>query len=314
VLRVDLTTPHVYVHPLMRALAQRSPLSSLAAGHSRLVAATNGGYYDFATGDPLGPVVVAGALRTGSTTASEVVGVTGTGRVRSGTVALAGTATSRRVSIRVHGLNTSLPVSGLTVYTARWGSAPVPLPRDAVSRKVAKGLVASGAGRWDYVPASGQLLVARGSTATTWLRGLRTGAAVQLSLAAVMKPTSFRQAYAVGSQLVAPGGITRTGLRCRTRYPQPARTAVGLADGGRILVLTVVEDHPGTSLHGLDSDQMARVMHDLGVSEAYLLDGSGSSEMLARMPANPTRLSLRNYPADGQERTMPLGLGIFAPH
>jgi hypothetical protein len=65
-------------------------------------------------------------------------------------------------------------------------------------------------------------------------------------------------------------------------------------------------------MHGLDAAQMARLMKDLGAGEAYLFDGSGSTELLARMPSNPSALSLRNYPADGAERAMPVGFGIFS--
>jgi hypothetical protein len=73
-------------------------------------------------------------------------------------------------------------------------------------------------------------------------------------------------------------------------------------------------------MHGLDQDQLARVMQNLGARNAFLWDGSGSSEMLARVPhagdhancVNPDdHLSCRNYPADGQERWQPLGIGIF---
>jgi exopolysaccharide biosynthesis protein len=119
----------------------------------------------------------------------------------------------------------------------------------------------------------------------------------------------FAQAYAVGSRLVHDG-TARTGMECRRRYPQPARTAIGFADGGKRLILAVVEDDPGTPMHGLDADQTARLMHDLGASEAYMFDGSGSTEMLARLPRS-SALSLRNYPADGLERPMPVGFGIF---
>jgi hypothetical protein len=41
VLTVDMTQPGISLRPLMRHLAQRSPLSTLAAGHPKLVAATN---------------------------------------------------------------------------------------------------------------------------------------------------------------------------------------------------------------------------------------------------------------------------------
>jgi hypothetical protein len=72
-----------------------------------------------------------------------------------------------------------------------------------------------------------------------------------------------------------------------------------------------VADNPGTPMHGLDSAQMARLMKDLGAQEAYLFDGSGSTELLARMPSNPGQLSLRTFPADGVERPLPVGFGIF---
>src|SRR3954452_22266511 len=123
-------------------------------------------------------------------------------------------------------------------------------------------------------------------------------------------PVAFRQAYEAGKTIVATPGVVMTGLSCRIRYPQPARTAIGMANGGRNLILAVVTDHPGTTMHGLDASQMSKLMVELGAAHAYLLDGSGSSEMIARMPSTG-RLSLRNYPADGAERTMPVGLGIF---
>jgi hypothetical protein len=121
----------------------------------------------------------------------------------------------------------------------------------------------------------------------------------------------FRQAYSYSAQVVMAGGVARTDLTCRRRYPQPARTVIGWADHGRRLLLLVVDDKPGTDMHGLDSNQAARVMADLGANQAFLLDGSGSSEMLARLRSHPDRLSLRNYPADGEERSMPVGFGIF---
>src|SRR5690349_20973267 len=65
VLTVDMTQPGIALRPLMRHLAQRSPLSTLAAGHPKLVAATNTAHYDFYTGAPLGPVISATKPVTG---------------------------------------------------------------------------------------------------------------------------------------------------------------------------------------------------------------------------------------------------------
>ena len=57
VLSVDVTNKHLRFEPLVHRLAQRSPLTNLAAHRKGLVAATNTGYFDYDSGTPLGPVV-----------------------------------------------------------------------------------------------------------------------------------------------------------------------------------------------------------------------------------------------------------------
>ena len=312
VLTVAVTNKHLSFAPLVRRLAQRTPLSKLAAGRPSLVAATNTGYFDFDAGTPLGPLVDRAHPWVSSATKATVVGFGSTGLVQAGQLGLSGLVTSGRSSQVLAGLNVLDPTSGLTAYTSRWGSERVTLPRDAVSRYVVGGVVSSSTGRYDAAPTGGgYLLVARGTTASSWLSSLRQHAAVTVTTkVTTTTKRPFSLAYAVGSRLVH-GGVAATDLTCRRRYPQPARTAIGFANGGQTLVLAMVADDPGTSMHGLDASQMARLMKDLGSSEAYLFDGSGSTELLARMPTDPSQLSLRNYPADGVERPMPVGFGIF---
>ena len=312
VLRVDMTNTRISVRPLMRHLAQRSPLSDLAAGHPKLVAATNTSYYDFATGAPLGPVVKAGKPVTAFAGARRVVGFGTDRRVRFGNLHLVGSVTVGSSTRSLAGLNVREIPFGLTLYTTAWGSPSIHLPYGAYARYVSSGKISTSVGRYTTPPRSGQLmLVARGSTPVKWLSSLRKGQAVSTHRS-VKSDTSvaFVQAYEAGMTIVATPGVVITGLSCRIRYPQPARTAIGYANGGRTLILAVVTDHPGTTMHGLDASQMSKLMVELGAGHAYLLDGSGSSEMLARMPSTG-KLSLRNYPADGAERTMPVGLGIF---
>ena len=312
VLDVDVTNKHLSFAPLVRRIAQRSPLSQLAAGRPSLVAATNTGYFDFDAGTPLGPLVDGAHPWVTSATKQTVVGFGTTGLLQAGELALSGTVGSAGVSRPLNGLNVASPVDGLTAYTSQWGKTRVQLPRGAVSRYVVAGRLKSGAGRFDTAPtAAGYLLVARGSTATSWLSSLHKRAVVAVTTR-VSSDTAhpFQLAYAVGSRLVHEG-VEGDAFSCRRRYPQPARTAIGFADNGRRLLLLVAADDPGTPLHGLDSAQMARVMHDLGAVEGYLFDGSGSTELLARMPKDRKRLSMRNFPADGVERPMPVGFGIF---
>ena len=202
--------------------------------------------------------------------------------------------------------------TGITLFTTTWGSPAIHVPSGAWVRYAYKGVISSGVGTWTTPPSTGHLmLVARGSTAKTWLSSLRKGQTVTTRRTAVADTSvAFGQAFQAGDTIVATPGVVITGLPCRIVYPQPARTAVGMANGGRKLILVVVTDHPGTSTHGLDESQMSKLMVELGAAHAYLWDGSGSSEMIARMHSTG-QLSLRNYPADGAERTMPVGFGIF---
>lgn len=312
VLTVDMTQPGISFRPLMHHLAQRSPLSSLAAGKPKLVAATDTSYYDFYTGSPLGPVVRAKQPLTAFAGARTVVGIGTDHRVRSGHLALVGSVTAGSSTRALAALNVLNIPYGVTLFTPLWGYPSVHLPYGAKVRYVTKGVISSGTGSWTTPPGSGQLmLVARGSKATNWLSSLHKGWAVSTKRVAKSDTTAaFATAFEAGGLLVSTPGVVITGLPCRIVYPQPARTAIGMANSGRKLILVVVTDHPGTTTHGLDASQMSRLMVELGSARAYLLDGSGTSEMLARMPSTG-KLSLRNYPADGAERTMPVGLGIF---
>jgi hypothetical protein len=312
VLRVDLTRPRVSVQPLVHSLGERLALSTLAAHHSRLVAATNTGYFDFIYGAPTDPLIIGGVPQVISTRHQAVVGIGKNGRVEAG---LVWTTSSVTIAGSAHPLvaeNETSPPAGVGVYNARWGSGRVPGNWSATSRPVVNGsLGATGSRHNVSVPAGGYLLQARGRSASNWLNGLSSGSKVSLSSSIKSTASSpFVQAYGVGVQLVAKPGVTRTGFSCDSaNTTQPARTAIGWTRGGRTMVIAVVADHPGTSLHGLDEDQMSKLMVQLGVNQAYSFDGSGSSELLAKLRSSSS-LRRQTYPADGAERPMPVGLGI----
>ena len=321
VLRVSLTTAGVRVHPIAVHLASRTRLSALARGRAHLVAATNSGYFDFRVGAPTGPVVDGGHALLASSAPQQVVGVNWLGRAQAAPLALKATVTVGTTKHTLQGLDMLTPPVGISVYDGRWGSSPVTLPRDTASRTVSAGVISSGVGAHVFVPAGGLLLVGRGSTARAWLGALHYRQRVSYS-STVTSPVAhpFRSAFAVGTTLVL-NGVVRHGLGCRADEPQPARTAIGFTASGATLIIAEVEDEPWRFIHGLDNDQMARLMHDLGAAQAFELDGSGSTEMLARLTAasnpvcqrtNVSSLSCRTFPADGQERSMPVGIGIFS--
>ena len=308
VLRVHPTNDHLRLRPLVRHVAVRHRLSSYA-GQRRLVAATNAGYFDLGSDAPLGVVAAGGQPLVGTRNASLTVGFDRDGLVQSGSLAVGGTISTPKGEVSLAGRNAALPIEGVTVYTQQWGST-VRLFRDAVSRRFSHGRVTSSTGRFRKLHGE-KMLVARGRDARHWLRSLRKRDPVSVHAHVVTDaPRPFRLGFAVGARLVVDGA-TRSGLQCRVGEKQPARTAIGYTRSGRQMMLVTVDDRAGTRLHGLASVQMARLMRDLGAYEAFLLDGGGSTEMLARMTRSAKRASIRNYPARRYERPLPLGIGVY---
>lgn len=310
VLSVDVTNPHLQFRPLMRHIAHRQTLSSFN-GRGKLIAATNAGYFDWRTGAPLGPTVQRGRPLLTTRASTWVVGFARDGLMQAGHLSAGGAVVAQSGVQTLAGLNSPRPGVGVTAYTPRWGRAHIVLPSHTFSRYVSqRGVVRSAARRFSSVPRSGFLLVARGHRGVHWLRSvhLKTHVLLRRGIRTdVWQP--FRLAYAVGGRIVANGrGLTH--LSCPRRYPKPARTAIGFADGGRRLLLISVDDNLRTPLHGLDANQLGRVMADLGAQQAFLFDGGGSTTMLTRMRRGG-RLSLRTHTAERYQRAVPLGFGIY---
>ncbi|HEX3708050.1 MAG TPA: phosphodiester glycosidase family protein [Mycobacteriales bacterium] len=311
VLRIVVGKPGVSFHPLMHAVAQRTVLSKLAANHASLVAAVNTGYFDFTTGAPTQPLIVKGSPMVISSRHQRVLGFDASGALQTGKVHLAATLFDGKQTRGVTGINEVEGNGGLQAYNPAWGGKAIPAGWQALARSVVANKLGSSAGRNAHVPQGGYELMAQGTSATHWLSGLSSGS--KAGIAGKVRTTTkrpFVQAYGVGAEVVKHFGKTRTNLSCDSaNTDQPARTAYGIADDGKILVIGEVEDHPGTSVHGLDENQMSGFMAQLGVDRAFDVDGSGSTELLAKMPGTST-LKLRTYPADGEERALPVGLGI----
>ena len=327
VLTADVTDPHLAFRPLMRSVTSRHPLTSYS-GRRSLVAATNAGYFDLRTGAPIGPTVVAGRPLLGrtaplgramltSSVSTNLVGFGRDGLMESAHVSVAGDVEARAGHQQLAGLNTSRPQFGVTAYTSSWGRRPIVWSRDSVGRYVHRGFLSVPSRRHHHAirvhraPRAGYLLVARGDDGVRWLRSLRPAARMRLHIemrSDAVQP--LRVGYAVGGRITANGeGLD--GLTCPSRYPQPARTAIGYADGGSRLILVSVDDNPRTPLHGLDSVQLGHVMADLGATDAWLFDGGGSTTMVTRMHPHARHLSLRTRTAERGQRPIPLGFGIF---
>lgn len=134
-------------------------------------------------------------------------------------------------------------------------------------------------------------------------------ARVELSAKASVVPfdTMWMQGVVSGHpDLLRSGAVTsgqHTGSLCTARHP---RTAVGLSQDGRTLVLAVV-DGRRTGASGMTCGELAALLRGLGAYHAMNLDGGGSSTMYVQGQG------VVNQPSDGSERTVGNHLAIFAP-
>ena len=121
-------------------------------------------------------------------------------------------------------------------------------------------------------------------------------------------PVAARQVVA-GSDILLKDGesaLANTSAFATNRHP---RTAVGLADRGKTLVLVVADGRDPQGALGLSLGELRDLMRSLGCTDALNLDGGGSSEMIARN-ASSGALRVLNTPSDGRERAVANGLGV----
>lgn len=122
-------------------------------------------------------------------------------------------------------------------------------------------------------------------------------------------PGKIAQAISGGSLLVSQGQVVSAG----DNQAEP-RTAVGLDQRRRELLLVVVDGRqPGYS-EGLTLAELAELMIELGAYEAINLDGGGSSTLVVENAAGKPRIlnSPVNNGIPGRERPVGNHLGIFA--
>jgi hypothetical protein len=149
------------------------------------------------------------------------------------------------------------------------------------------------------VPADGSVLVAGRNTLPrhrSLLLGLKRGDRVDVTLA--LSP--FHPVEAVGGRpmlardsVILPEVETEGQASFRARNP---RTAVGLANQGRRLILAVIDGRQAGYSLGTTLRETADIMLALGARDAINLDGGGSSSLVYRDSAKVMRVA--NKPSD----------------
>ncbi|MDL5200132.1 phosphodiester glycosidase family protein [Streptomyces sp. ALI-76-A] len=344
VLTADLSDPRVRLDLLYPgAVAARSPVSGMADA-AGAVAGVNGDFFNItetqhpgveATGASVGPAVARGhvlkaavpdgqrfgpALPPGTGT-EDVVGVGVDGRARLDDLTLDGSVTTPEGRLPLGGLNQyALPEGSVGAFTSAWGSASrvratcgtdtdraAPCSTETYEVTVRHGRVVSVSG----TPGGGP--IGRGTTVLVGreagarqLRTLSEGETVRVRHRLVASATRVPYRFALGGYPVLEGGRPLPGLDDRT---SAVRTAVGVADGGRRLLLLAVDGAPAYRT-GLTIAEVADVMRGLGAVDAFSLDGGGSTTLVARTPGADA-VSVLNHPSGGTERPVPNGIGIF---
>ncbi|MBB4951581.1 hypothetical protein F4556_007116 [Kitasatospora gansuensis] len=311
---LETTVARAELTPLGGRLTARQPLSALAAvGGPGVLAAVNGDFFDIVgSGVPLGPVIRDGQVLKASAVPVKAVGTDPRGRLRQGRVRLGGAVAVAGTPHRLDCLNCRSLKPGFAVYTPDWGSAPRPVRSPGPVRQltVSAGRVVDVRDRADNssVPEDGFVLVAVGPAATA-LAAVRAGAPASFKAGQAGGGSPWELALGYRGTLLRKGEIPRfPGTHWyETREP---RTALGWDGTGRRLWLLTVD---GRSSHaaGLTVAGTARLLKRLGAANAVMLDGGGSTQMMAR--TGPAALRTVNVPSGHQERPVPNGLALVAP-
>ncbi|WP_329548982.1 phosphodiester glycosidase family protein [Streptomyces sp. NBC_01356] len=345
VLTIDMRNPHVRVDLLYPgAVASRAPVSQLA-GAQGAVAGVNGDFFNItetqhpgvaATGATVGPAIASGhalkaavpngqrfgpALPPGTTT-EDVIGVGVDRKARLDGLALDGSVRSAEGKWPLGGLNQyALPVGSIGAFTSDWGSVSrvrstcgtdtdraAPCSTDTYEVTIEKGRVVSSANTPGSGPiASGTTVLVGREAGAQQLRKLSTGEPVRLRHRLVAETSWIPYRFALGGYPVLDDGLPLPGLDNTTAA---VRTAVGIADGGRRLLLLALDGAPAYR-SGLTIAEVADTMRKLGSVDAFSLDGGGSTTMVAEQPGADV-VSVLNHPSGGAERPVPNGIGVFS--
>ncbi|MGI5141681.1 MULTISPECIES: phosphodiester glycosidase family protein [unclassified Streptomyces] len=344
-LTVDLRNKHVRVDLLYPgAVAARASVSRLADAQGA-VAGINGDFFNIsetqhpgveATGSAVGPAITDGhtlkaavprgqrfgpALPPGTST-EDVLGV-GTDRTaRLDRLSLTGSLITPEGRLQLRGLNQyALPQGSIGAYTADWGSASRvratcgtdtnrggPCSHDTYEVTIKNEQVVATAdapGRGPIAPGT-TVLLGREAGAQQ-LRKLFQGEEVQVEQRLVAASSGVPYLFAIGGFPVLRHGAPVSGLDGAT---SAVRTAVGIRDGGRRLLL-LATDGAAPYRSGLTLAEVAGTLRKLGATEGFNLDGGGSTTLVTRSPGASTA-TVRNHPSGGVERSVADGLGVFA--
>ncbi len=143
------------------------------------------------------------------------------------------------------------------------------------------------------------------STSTNARPCLVVGKDGAVNIEMVSAPGTSMSAVISGNTMLVKSGVV-VPHENKVRHP---RTAVGLDEQHKRLVLLVVDGRKPGVARGMSYDELAEEMLRLGCRNAFNLDGGGSSVMAVRDKSVGT-MKILNTPTDGRERAVANVLGM----
>jgi Phosphodiester glycosidase len=135
--------------------------------------------------------------------------------------------------------------------------------------------------------------------------GVDNVAAISVPSELLAAPEPWMHDVVGGRPLVVEDGVALDPPDCAPHFcALNPRTAVGLADDGRTLILAVIDGRSGVAA-GMTTREVGELMAELGAEIALNFDGGGSTAMYIDVEGG-----IVNVPSDGSERVVANQLGV----
>ncbi|WP_143757698.1 S-layer homology domain-containing protein [Paenibacillus sp. FSL H7-0326] len=283
---------------------------------NRVIAGINGDFYDlsgYGTGVPNGLFVDQGRiLNSGSS--SFAFGLMEDGTSVYGKPKLTMSVTIDGTQTNLTSINRYRENNHLTLYTPDfYASTKTNASGTEVVLQVLEGDVKSGetmklkvlevrANQGDAPLAEGTVVLSASGTKLPVVSSLAAGDELTASF---QLDGEWQDASMVisGQGPLVEDGVVQTGVGPEGVHP---RTAIGTKADGSIVLFEIDGRAPGFS-EGVTTEELAKIMADIGVVDAMNLDGGGSSTFVARMPGT-SDVQMLNRGSDGGERATGNGL------
>lgn len=283
---------------------------------SYVIAGINGDFYEisgFATGVPNGLFMDEGRILN-SAISSYAFGLKADGSSIYGAPKLTKTVTIGGVTTNLTSINRYRDTNHLVLYTADYNTSTKSTNLgDEVVLDIVEGDVKSGQtmklkvaelrkDQGDTALAQGQVVLSASGTSRTVVAGLQVGDELTASFALDGEWSGVT--VAIGGQ----GPLVKDGIPQLTVGPAGVhpRTAIGTKADGSIVLFEIDGRAPGFS-EGVETDELAKMLKDMGVVNGMNLDGGGSSTFVAKLPGT-NKVQMLNQGSDGGERKTGNGL------